>query len=81
MKKHRFTEEERNLLIANPNIARVINSNVKYTSSFNAYALTAFEKGQIAQHIFRQAGIPDYLNIKEYAKKAIYRWRDQKKKQ
>ncbi len=41
MKHHKFTEAEREELLKCPHIAKVKGSNVDYTSSFKAYALTA----------------------------------------
>lgn len=80
MKHHKFTQDERKILESNQNIARVLNSNVEYTSAFKAYALNRLENGHSPKFIFKEAGIPDWLNIKEYAVKAISRWKNQKDK-
>ncbi len=58
MKHHKFTEAEREELLKCPHIAKVKESNVDFTSSFKAYALTAQKSGTLATKIFLDAGLP-----------------------
>ena len=80
MKHHIFTLAEREELESNPNISKVLNSNVEYTEEFKQKALNEHEVlGKTAKQIFSEAGIPDWLNIGKYAKDCIKRWKKQKK--
>ena len=80
MKHHRFTAEEREELLKNHNISKVLNSNVEYTEEFKQKALyEQKELGKTANQIFKEAGIPDWLNIAGYAKTCIKRWKYQQK--
>ena len=78
MKHHKFTEEQRAELELNPNVERVLNSNVRYVESFKAYALKEWEGGKSSHLIFKEAQVPDWLNRESYAKSALQRWRDRK---
>ena len=70
MKHHIFTPEERIKLEANPNISKVINSNVEYTEEFKQRILREHEElDKSAKQILAEADIPDWLNQGEYAKK------------
>lgn len=74
MKHHIFTIEERKELEENPNILRVLNSNVEYTEEFRQKVLYEHkELGKTAKQIFSEAGIPDWLNNNSYAKSCIKR--------
>lgn len=80
MKNHIFTPEERNKLESNPNISKVMNSNVEYTEAFKQRALYEHrELGKSAKQIFSEAGIPDWLNQGKYAKKTLDRWKYQQR--
>lgn len=46
MKHHKFTELERQELLSCRHIARIKGSNVEYTQSFKAYALSAKKSGK-----------------------------------
>ncbi|MDO4183786.1 MAG: hypothetical protein Q4D11_00910 [Rhodospirillales bacterium] len=72
MKHHIFTPEEKSKLEANPNISKVINSNVEYTKEFKQRVLREHKEfGKSAKQIFTEAGIPDWLNQGKYAKKSL----------
>ena len=77
MKHHRFTELERQELLSCKHIAHVKGSNVEYTPSFKAYALTAKKGGKLLRQIFLDAGIPKWLVSDDYAKGALRRWQKQ----
>ena len=80
MKHHKFTNEEREELLKNPNISKVLNSNIEFTEEFKQKALYEHkELGKTANLIFKEAGIPDWLNISGYAKTCIKRWKYQQK--
>ena len=80
MKHHKFTTVEREELQKNPNISKVLNSNVEYSEEFKQKALYEHkELGKTANQIFKEAGIPDWLNIAGYAKTCIKRWKYQQR--
>ena len=80
MKHHKFTTEEREELLKNPNISKVLNSNVEYTEEFKQTVLYEHkELGKTANQIFQEARIPDWLNTAGYAKTCIKRWKYQQK--
>ena len=80
MKRHIFTKEEREELENNPNILKVLNSNVEYTEEFKQKVLSEHkELGKTAKQIFSEAGIPDWFNCGKYASKCLNRWEYQQR--
>lgn len=80
MKYHTFTSEERSELESNQLISKVMNSNIEYTEGFKRRALKEHEEeGKSAKQIFKEAGIPDWLNQEGYAKSCIKRWKYQRR--
>lgn len=77
MKHHKFTEAEREELLKCPHIAKVKGSNVDFTSSFKAYALTAKKSGMFVKQIFLEAGIPYWLVNQKMAESSLRRWSKQ----
>ena len=77
MKHHKFTELERRELLSCGHIARIKGSNVEYTQSFKAYALSAKKSGKPLKQIFLDAGIPKWLLSDDYARGALRRWQKQ----
>lgn len=77
MKHHKFTELERQELLSCRHIARITGSNVEYTQSFKAYALSAKKSGKPLKQIFLDAGIPKWLVSDDYARGALRRWQKQ----
>ena len=76
MKHHIFTQKERLELESNPNISKVLNSNVEYTEEFKQRVLREHkELSKSAKQIFAEADIPDWLNQGEYAKSCLKRWK------
>lgn len=76
MRRKRFTEAERLELEQNPNILRVLNSQIIFCEGFKDKALYAQkELGKSARQIFAEAGLPGWLNVEDYAKDTIKRWR------
>ncbi len=77
MKHHKFTELERQELLSCRHIARIKGSNVEYTQSFKAYALSAKKSGKLLRQIFLDTGTPKWLVSDDYAKGALRRWQKQ----
>ncbi len=68
MKKHIFTAEEREELARNPNVFKVLSSNIEYTEEFKQHALYEHKEfGKSAKQIFEEAGLPAWLNRKTVA--------------
>lgn len=82
MKHHIFTQEEREELLLNPNISKILNSNVEYTEEFKQKAIYEHNKlGKSSKQIFAEAGVPGWLNQGKYAKNNIFRWKMQQQRQ
>ena len=80
MKHHIFTLAEREELENNPNISKVLNSNVEYTEEFKQKVMNEHEVlGKTAKQIFSEAGIPDWFNCGKYAKRCLDRWKYQQR--
>ncbi len=79
MKHHKFTEAGREELLKCPHIIKIKGSNVEYSSSFKAYALTAVKGGILSTQVFIESGIPRWLVKGTYARNAIVRWEKQSK--
>ncbi len=78
MKGHIFTAAEREELASNPHVFKVLSSNIEYTEEFKQRALYEYkELGKSAKQIFEEAGLPAWLNRKDYAKSTLKRWREQ----
>lgn len=81
MKHHIFTKEAREGLENNPNISKVLNSNVEYTEEFKQKVLPEHkELGKTAKQIFSEAGIPDWFNCGKYASKCLDRRKYQQRR-
>lgn len=76
MKRRLFTNEEKNELLNNPRVLKVINSNVVFTQEFKDFALLEhYVNGKAGRQIFSEAFLPDWLNIADYAKDLIKSWK------
>lgn len=82
LKRRVFTEAQRSELGQKPNILRVLNSNVELREEFKRQALPEHdEQDRSSRQIFAEAGIPDWLNTRDYAKDNIKHWRRRLKRQ
>lgn len=73
----KLSQKDRDSFQRNPNILKVTNSNVTYTSEFKAQAVKLASQGSSPDAIFREAGIDTSLFGRNYAFKAIDRWEKQ----
>ena len=80
MREREFTPEERQTLESNPNVLKVVNSNIIYTKEFKAHALSLYQSGESADSIFAKSGIDISIFPKGYTKYALRRWRNAGKK-
>ena len=79
MREREFTHEERMLLEGNPNILKVVNSNIIYSDDFKELAIRKHKEGISARLIFIEAGIDVSIFPDDYARYAIKRWKSQTK--
>lgn len=78
MKRRIFTKEEKQELMSNPRILKVLNATVVFTPEFKDFALLEhYINGKSGRMIFSQAGLPDWLNVGDYAKDSIKFWKKQ----
>lgn len=78
MKRRLFTLQEKQELLSNPRILKVLNSTVVFTHEFKDFAVIEhYINGKSGRMIFAEAKLPDWLNIADYAKDAIKDWKKQ----
>lgn len=70
----KFSKEQRDLLLKNPNVLKVTKSTVEYTPAFKLEAVEAYQSGQSAREIFEDYGINSSFFHKDYCGKSIRRW-------
>lgn len=78
MKQQEYTAAERAELEKNPHILEVKGSIIRYTQEFKEQAI--YEQtvvGKSARQIFREIGIPDWLNSGKYAQELLKTWKHQ----
>lgn len=79
MREREFTPEERQSLESNPNVLKVVNSNIIYSEEFKQQALNLYKEGMSADSIFTKSGIDTSIFPKDYAKSALKFWRNASK--
>lgn len=78
MKHREYTEAERTELEHNPHISEVKGNIIRYKQEFKEQAIYEQTKlGKSARQIFREAGIPDWLNCGKYAQELLKAWKHQ----
>lgn len=76
MKGHIFTQEERDILLQNKNIAKVTNHSVSFTPKFKEFAVAEHaEKGRRPQDIFITEGIPVAIIGLKIPERCVSAWR------
>jgi len=70
-----LSDQERLLLLKNPNIERITEKHVVFSSSFKIQAVEKYLKGQSPVDIFKDAKIDPNLFIKNYCQSCIKRWK------
>jgi transposase-like protein len=69
-----LNNEQKSLLLKNPNVKKISESHVFYTSHFKIDAVKQYQHGKSSNDIFRDAGInPDFF-IKKYCLSCLKRW-------
>ena len=76
MKCHKFTQEERTLLLKNRHIAKVTDHTVSFTTAFKKFAVAEnMEKGRRPQDIFITEGIAVSINGGDIPQRNLEAWR------
>ena len=78
MRQREYTAAERSELEKNPHILEVKGNIIRYTQEYKKQAI--YEQtilGKSARQIFRETGIPDWLNCGKYAQELLKTWKHQ----
>lgn len=75
MRRLNFTIKQKQELSKNKYICKVNNFTVVFSEEFKFYAISQHKLWHVAELIFKEAGIPDWLNKKCYAKDCLRRWK------
>ena len=70
-----LSDYQRKKLLENPNVNRITDKHILYTSKFKVKAVELHSKGQSANDIFSDAGLSPKLFIKKYCQSCIKRWK------
>lgn len=71
-----LSSSDRKSLESNPNILKVTDKNVTYTTAFKKKAILLADQGKSYDQIFMDAGIDVTLFGRQYTRKCINRWRE-----
>lgn len=74
-KRVKFSLKQKEELLQNTNIVKVNDNNIMFSLEFKIYAIKQKKLGIPSRYIFAEAGIPDWLNKREYAKHCLRRWK------
>lgn len=75
MKQIQFTDQEREILLKNPNIIDVKGSRVKYCPKFKEYSVKEYLKGKYPSQIFIEAGIDVNILGRKNPQKCLSKWK------
>lgn len=75
MSKRRFTKEEIESLLENPNVANCSEYSITYKKDFKMKAISLHEQGFPSTLIFKQAGLDTDLVGREHPKECLERWK------
>ncbi len=76
----KLTEEQKKILLKNPNVLKITDSHVVYTPSFKVMAVERNAKGEPPSQIFFSNGIdPSFFKDPKYCDSCLKRWRSKYK--
>ncbi|MBU1126171.1 MAG: HTH domain-containing protein [Patescibacteria group bacterium] len=75
MSNQRFTKEEIEELLKNPNVQNCSKRSVTYSQDFKQRAISLYDKGFTSMEIFIQAGLNPDLMGRDQPKACLGRWR------
>lgn len=70
-----LSEKERRALLKNPNVKKITEKHVVYTSKFKIHALEAYLNGKSPNQIFLDAGIDPDVFVTRYCQSCLKRWK------
>lgn len=80
MRNKKFTDQEKKILLENPNILKVGDSQITYSSEFKLKAIDEYNNGKMPIPIFTDAQINIDILGRKNAQRALERWRSIVKK-
>ena len=75
MKRKKFTDQEKQELLKNPNILNVGDCGITYNPAFKIQAINKYQQGEMPIQIFNEAGFNLQIIGKEQPKSCLKRWR------
>jgi transposase len=76
MKRKKFTDQEKQELLKNPNVLKIGDSAITYNPSFKIKAIEAYQEGKSLSQIFIEAGFNLNLIGRRQPEYCIRRWRN-----
>jgi transposase-like protein len=80
MRDKKFTDQEKKILLENPNILKVGDTQVTYSSEFKLKAMKEYNNGKMPIQIFIEAEINIDILGRKNAQRALKRWKETVKK-
>lgn len=74
-KMQELTDQQKKKLLKNPNVERITDKHVVYTSKFKIKAVERYHSGEHPDDIFKSSGIPPGFFKARYCKHCIGRWK------
>jgi hypothetical protein len=81
MKRKKFTDEEKEILLKNDNVLDVSNTNIKYCPKYKLKAIKEYNNGKFPMQIFTEAGINIEIIGSENPGRCVDRWKKTYKNQ
>ena len=75
MKRKKFTDQEKKILLKNENILDVSDTNIKYCPKFKLKTIKEYNNGKFPKQIFMDAGINIEIIGSENPGRSIDRWK------
>ena len=70
-----LSDKQRRVLLKNPNVEKITQKHVVYTSNFKICAVEAYLNGESPKQIFIDAGIDPSYFVEKYCQSCLKRWK------
>tara|TARA_Y100001960_G_scaffold209226_1_gene218521 strand:+ start:290 stop:700 length:411 start_codon:yes stop_codon:yes gene_type:complete len=70
-----LSDKQKRVLLKNPNVEKITDKHVVYTSKFKVKAVEAYLNGKSSNQIFSDAGIDPNFFITKYCQSCLKRWK------
>jgi len=70
-----LSPSQKKALLSNPNVEKITDKHVVYTSAFKTMAVEAYLNGKPSNQIFSDAGIDPTFFVTKYCQSCIKRWK------